>query len=38
MEFILAWLFLILGLFEENEMLYIVSALFAIANNINIRR
>ena len=34
MECILAWLFLILGLFGKNEMLCIVSALFAIANNI----
>ena len=33
MECILCWLFLILGVCNENELLCVVSALFAIAEN-----
>lgn len=33
MECILSWVFLILGIFNKNEIFYAVSALFAIASN-----
>ena len=34
-ECILAWAFLLLGLFNNNEMYFIASGIFAVASNIS---